>query len=168
MICFGGGLLAAWLWKQDTGNISQHAPSPVQPCKAKKNMPCMRSNMHSRPRWPTLSWHPLRATSPYAVGKTNWRRVSSNSLGVACLYRIPLLRTRWFCSHPNWLTFGGSVALDWPFPSIPSRSLVMTRLGIGSTSWAWHQSLRAMVATCLLSWSTSRTCAGHCCGPLWG
>ena len=126
--------------------------------QGQKNLSCMRSNMHSRPRWPTSSWHPLRATSLYAVGKTSWRRVSSNSLGQACLYRIPLLRTRWFHSCPNWLTLEGSVALDWAFPSIPSLSLVITRLRTGSTSWAWLQSLRVMLATWLLSWSTSRMC----------
>ena len=34
--CSGGGLFAAWLWKQDMGDISQHAPLPVQPCEAKR------------------------------------------------------------------------------------------------------------------------------------
>ena len=101
-----------------------------------KNLSCMTSNMCSRPRWPTSSWHPLRATSLYAVGKTSWRRVSSNSLGLACLYGIPFIRTRWFHSHPNWMTLGASVALDWLFPSIPSLSLEITRLRMGSPSWA--------------------------------
>ena len=38
-----------------------------------KNWLYMRSSMHSRPRWPTWSWHPFRATSVCAAGNTSWR-----------------------------------------------------------------------------------------------
>ena len=123
-----------------------------------KNLSCTRSSMCSRPKWPTTSWHPLRATSLCAAGRTNWRRVSSDSLGLACLYRIPCLSNGWLCSCLYWLTLGGYVALDWPFPSIPSCSLVMTRLRTGSASWAWCQYSKVIQATCWLSWTASSMC----------
>ena len=128
------------------------------PCKAKRTCHAWDPTCTPGPDDPTSSWHPLRATSLYAVGKTNWRRVSSNSLGLACLCRIPLLRTRWFYSHPNWLTSGASVALDWLFPSIPSLSLVITRLRMGLLLGLDASPARVMLATWLLSWSMCRMC----------
>ena len=120
-----------------------------------KNLLCMRSSMHSRPKWPTSSWHPLRATSLCTAGKINWKRVSSDSLGWAHLYRTPFLSSKWLCSHWYWLNLGESVVLDWPFPSIPSLTLAITRLRTGSTSWAWCQSSWVIQVTCLLSWIAS-------------
>ena len=72
-----------------------------------RNLSCMRSSMHSRSKWPASSWHPLRATSLCAAGKTNWRRVSSDSLGLAHLYRTPFFSSKWLCSHLYWLIWGG-------------------------------------------------------------
>ena len=37
---------------------------------------------------------------------------------------------------PILIDFRGSVALDWPYPSISSLSLAITRLRTGSASWA--------------------------------
>ena len=124
-----------------------------------KNWSCMRSSMGSRPRWPTSSWHSFRATSLCVVGKTNWKRVSSDSKGLAHLYRMPCLSKRWFCSHRNWLNSGGSINLDSHYPSVPqSHSLEMTRLRVGSSCWAWCQSSKVIQVTCCLSWTASRTC----------
>ena len=148
----------------------QHFPMCSFACAAmqgQKNLPCMRSSMCSRPKWPTLSWHPLRGTSPCVAGKTNWRRVSSNSLGLACLYKRPFLSTRWVHSCLYWLTSGESVALDWPFPSIPSLSLLIIRLrscpllGLDTSPQG----------SCWQSAYCPGICpeyAGHCCRPLWG
>ena len=69
-----------------------------------------------------------------------------------------LLSSKWLHSHLYWLILGGSVVLDWPFLSIPSLSLAMTRLGAGSTSWAWCQSPRVTQVTSLLSWIASKMC----------
>ena len=114
--------------------------------------------MLSRPRWPTSSWHPFRATSLCVAGKTNWKRVSSDSLGLAYLYRMPHLSKRWFHSSRNRLNSGGSVNLDCHHPRVPSCSLEMTRLRVGSACWAWCQSSKVIQVTCWLSWTTSRTC----------
>ena len=92
------------------------------------------------------------------AGKTNWKRVSSHSLGWAHLYRTPFLSSKLLHSYWYWLTFGGSVVLVWPFPSILSLSLAITRLRTGSTSWAWCQSSKVIQVTCLLSWIASKTC----------
>ena len=131
---------------------------PWAAMQGQKNLSHMRPNMCSRPKCPTSLWHPWRATSLCAAGRTNWKRASSDSLGPAYLYRTPCLSSRWLCSHLYWLTLGGSVALDWPFPSIPSCSLVMTKLRTASTSWALCQFCKVIQVTCWLSWTASRTC----------
>ena len=123
-----------------------------------KNWSCMRSSMCSRPIWPTSSWHPFRVTSLCAAGKTSWKRVSSDFLGLDFLYRIPCLHKRWFHSYRNWLTLGGSICLDCCLPKVPCHSLEMTKLRVGSTCWAWHQSSKVIQMTCWLSWTVSRMC----------
>ena len=62
----------------------------------------MRSSKHSRPRCPTSSWYPLWVTSLCKAGKTSWKRVSSDSLGLAFLYRTPFGGRRWFHLCKNW------------------------------------------------------------------
>ena len=113
---------------------------------------------HSRPRWPTPSWHPFRATSLCTAGKTSWKRVSSDSLDLAHLCRIPCLSKRWFHSHRNWIDLGGSICLDCHCSRVPSCSLEMTKLRVGSTCWAWCQSSNVIQVTCCLSWTASRMC----------
>ena len=132
-----------------------------------KNLSCMRSSMCSRPKWPTSSWHPLRATSLCAVGKTNCKRVSFDSLGLAHQYKTPFWSTRLFCSILYWLNLGESVFLDQSCWSVPSLSLFTIIPKTGSTSWAWCQSSRVIWATCWLSW-IALWHASHSCKPLWG
>ena len=132
-----------------------------------KNLSYMRSSMCSRFKWPTSLWHPLRATSFCTAGRTNWRRVSSDSLGLAHLYRIPCLSNRWLHSHLYWLISDGSVALDWPFPSILSCSLAMTRFRTWSVLGVDASPLR------LYKWPADCPglhpgCEDHNCRPLWG
>ena len=74
------------------------------------------------------------------------------------LYRIPWLSKRWFHSHSNWLTSGGSIFLDCYLPKVPSQSLEMTKHRVGSACWAWCQSSKVIQATCQLSWTASRMC----------
>ena len=74
--------------------------------QGQKNLSCMRLSMHPRPKWPTSSWHPLRATSFCVAAKTNWRRVSSDSLGWAHLYRTPFLSSKLLHSCQYLLTLG--------------------------------------------------------------
>ena len=62
-------------------------------------------------------------------------------------------------TYADW--FGGSIVLDWPFPSVPSLSLAMTRLRTGSASWAWCQSSSVIQVTCLLSWMASKMCSSQ-------
>ena len=140
------------------GGTFQCVPLPVEPYKGQRNWSHMRSSMHSRLRWPTWSWHPFRATSLCVAGNTNWKRVSSDSLGLAHLYRMPYLSTSWFCSHRNRLNLGGLVDLDCHCSRVPSCGLEMTRPSIGSTCWAWCQSSKVIHVTCWLSWTASRTC----------
>ena len=133
--------------------------------QGQKNLLCIRSSMHSRPKWSTSSWHPWRVTSLCAAGRTNWKRASSDSLGLAHLYRTPCLSNRWLHSHLSWLILGEFVALDWPFPSIPAHSLAMTRLRTGSTSWALCQFSE------VIRWPADCPglhpgCADHNCRPL--
>ena len=123
-----------------------------------KNWSHMRSSMHSRPRWPTLSWHPFRATSLCVAGKTNWKRVSSDSQGLAHLYRMPYLSKGWFHSYRNRLNLSGSVNLDCHHPRFPSCSLEMTRPSIGSACQTWCQFSKVIQATCWLSLTASRMC----------
>ena len=118
----------------------------------------MRSSIHSRPRWPTSSWHPFRATSLCIAGKTSWKRVSSDSLGLVLLYKTPVFNWRWLPSHMNWLHSGGSVCFDYYHPRVLSHCLVMTKLRVGSICWAWCQSSMVMQVTCWLSCTESRTC----------
>ena len=91
--------------------------------RGQKNLSHMRSSICSRSKWPTSSWHPLRATSLWAVGKTNCKRVSSNSLGLAHLYKIPFCITKLFCSLLYWFNLGESVFLHQSCSSVPSLSL---------------------------------------------
>ena len=111
----------------------QHFPMCSFACTAiqgQKNL----SSMHSRSKWPTLSWYPLRATSLCAAGRTNWRRIPSDSLGLAHWYRIPFFNTRLFCSLLYWLNSGESVILDQSCSSVPSPSLTIIILKTGSAS----------------------------------
>ena len=101
------------------------------------NWSCMRSSMCFRPRCSTSSWHPFRVTSLCTAWKTGWKRVSSDSLGLALPYRAPFCSRRWFCSYKNWLNSGGSVCLDCCYPRVPSYSLEIIKLRIGSACWAW-------------------------------
>ena len=117
--CFWEALLACLSLKAKHG---QHFPMCSFACAAiqgQKNLSSMRSSMHSRPKWPTSSWHPLRATSLYAAGRINCRRVPSDSLGLACLYKTPFFNTRLFCSLLYWPNLGESVFLDQSCSSIP-------------------------------------------------
>ena len=123
-----------------------------------KNQSPVRSSMCSRLRWPTSLWHPFRTAFLCVSGKTNWKRVSYDSLGLACLHRIPGLSERWFCSHRNWLHLGESVCLDCHCPRVLSHSLEMTKLRVGSTYLAWQVSSKIIQAICWLSWTASRTC----------
>ena len=123
-----------------------------------KNWSHMRASMCSRPRWPTWLWYPYKATSLYVVGNPNWKRVSSDSLGLAHLYRMPCLSTRLFCSYRNRLNLGGLVNLDCHHSRVPSQSLEMTRLRAGSTCRPWHQCSKVIQVTCWLSWTVSRMC----------
>ena len=121
-----------------------------------KNLSCIRSSMRSRPRWPTSSWHPLRATSLCTVGRTNCKRVSFDSL--ACLYKTPLCITKLCCSLLYWLNSGGSVFLDQSFSSVPYLSLCIIWPKTGSASCAHHQSSKIIWATCWRSWIAPTTC----------
>ena len=111
----------------------------------------IRSSMHTRPKWPTSSWHPPRAVSLCAASRTSWNRASCVSLGRVFLQRMTCLRLRWLCSERNCHSTGGSVGLRWHWPRVPSCSLIITRLKTRSASWAWYQSSRVMQVTCGLS-----------------
>ena len=104
--CFKGGLGCLVL----KARHGQHFPMCSVAWAAmwgQKNLSCMRSSMHSRIKWPTSSWYPLRATSLCAAGRTNWRRVSSDSLDLACLYRIPCLSIDGYApTCTDWLWVG--------------------------------------------------------------
>ena len=126
--------------------------------QGQKNWSHMRSSMCSRPRWPTSSWHPFRVTSLCAPGKTSWKRVSSDSLGLALLYRTPFHSRRWFHSHKNWLNLGGSVCLDCCHPRVLSYTLEITKLSVGSACWAWCESTKVIQVTCWLSFTEPRMC----------
>ena len=97
---FWGELLAAWLWKLDTGNTSLCALLPVQPCETRRT--CHAWVLACTPGPNDQPHHGiLWEQPPYAQLETNWRRVSSNSLGLVW----------WFHSHPYWLTSGGGLLL---------------------------------------------------------
>ena len=92
------------------------------------------------------------------LGKTSWKRVSYDSLDLALLYRTPFHKRRWFCSHRNWLNSGGSVSLDCHWPRVPSHSLEMTKLRVGSACWAWCKSSEVIQVNWWLSCTESRMC----------
>ena len=88
----------------------------------------VRSSICSRPKWPTSSWHPLRAVSLCTAGRTSWNRVSWDSLGRVFLYRMPHLSLRWLCSQRSCQSSGRYVGLSWHWPRVPSCSIIITRL----------------------------------------
>ena len=127
----------------------QYVPSPGQPCEAKRTghtwgQACI-PGPDDQPHHGTPLEQPL-----CIAGKTSWKRVSSDSLGLALQYRMPFLSRRWFHSYKNWLNLGGSVCLDCHHPRVPSHSLEMTKLRVGSVCWAWCQSSKVIQATCWL------------------
>ena len=154
---FKGELLAAWFWKQDTGNTSQCVLFPVQPCEARRT--CHTWGQACTPGPNDQPHHDIL-----------WEQPPSMQLAGPTEEGSPLIPWAWpICTghpfgaldsyNPACTDFlGGSVALDWPFPSVPSLSLAITRLRTGSTSWAWCQSSRIIQATCWLSWTVSKMC----------
>ena len=121
---------------------------------SQKNHSHMRSSMHFRPRWSTSLWHPFRATCWCAASKTSWKRVSSDSLGLACLYRTPCLSRRWFHSYRNWLTLHGSVCLDCHHPKVHPPA------GLGTSLSRSYKQPADCPGLC-------PECANHNCRPLW-
>ena len=96
--------------------------------QGQKNWSCMRSSMHSRPRWQTSLWHPFRVTSLCTAGKTSWKRISFDSLGLAFQYRTSFCKRRWFCSSKNWLHSGVCLfRLLLPQGSIPESGTDQTQ-----------------------------------------
>ena len=91
---------------------------------AQKNQLHMTSSMCSRPRWLTSLWHPVRVTYLYAAGKTSWKRVSSDSLGLALLYRTLFHSKRWFHFHKNWWNSAVFVSL---YCCHPQGSILQSR-----------------------------------------
>ena len=156
--CFWGALWAAWLWRQGMGSTSQCVLLPEQPCEPRRTChawdqactPGPNGQPHHGPLWelpfsvqlagPTEGGSPLIPWAwPACTGYPVWAIEGYAS----CLY---------------WLTLGGSITLIWPFPSVPSCSLAMTRLRTGSACWAWCQSCKVIHMTCWLSWTSSRMC----------
>ena len=60
---FQGVLLAVWLWKLNMGNISLCAPSPEQPCEARRTCHAWDQACIPGPNGQPHHGHPLRATS---------------------------------------------------------------------------------------------------------
>ena len=116
-----------------------------------KNQSHMRSSMYSKPRWPTSSWHPFRVTSLCTAGKTSWKRVSYDSLGLALLYRTPFCSRRWLHSHKSRLNSGGPICSYCHYSSVQCDSLEMTKLRVASTCWAQCQSSMVIQVTCWYS-----------------
>ena len=56
----------------------------------------------------------------------------------------------------NWLSMGGSFCFNCHHPRVPSCTLAITRLRVGSTCRAWHQTSMAMQVTCWLPCTESR------------
>ena len=117
----------------------------------------MRSNIYSKPKWPTSSWHPLRVVSVH-----NWQNQLRKGLQILWVW---LSYTRYlsvigddFTPHKNWLSLGGLVCFNCHGPRVPSHSIAIKRLRVGFACWAWCQSLMDMQGTCWLSWKESRTC----------
>ena len=117
-------------------------------------------SIHSRPKWPTSSWHPLRAVSLCAASRTSWNRASWDSLGSIFLYRMLHLRLRWLHFQRNCQSSGGAVSLSWCWPRVPSCSLIITRPKTRSACRAWYQSSMVMQVTHRLS-SMSPGCADY-------
>ena len=88
----------------------------------------IRSSMHSRPKWPTSSWHPFRVVCLCAASKTRCNR----TLGRVFLYRMPHLSLRWLHSQMYCQSSRGSVCLSWHWPRVLSCNLAITRLKTGS------------------------------------
>ena len=131
---------------------------------------CKRLSMCSRPKWPTCHCGILwRATSLCAAGRTNWRRASSRlpGPGPSGTRHLVWATDGYTPTCTDWL-WVGLWALDWPFPSVPSHSLVMTKLRTGSA-------LLGHYASPVRSYRQPPDCPGlhpghadHNCRPLWG
>ena len=132
-----------------------------------KNLSCIRSSMWSRPKCPTLSWHPLRATSLCAVGRTNCRRVPSDSLGLAHLYKTPFVVPD--CSAPSCTDSIWGSLTSWTGPVLASPLLVSLllclRQGPLLAPAASHQGSFGLLADCP---GLPLQHASHSCKPLWG
>ena len=170
--CFWGEVLAAWLWKQDTGDTFQCAILPGQPCKARRTChawgqacaPGPNGQPHHGILWEQSP--PVQLAIP-----TEWGSLLTPWAWPTCTGHPFLAVNGYTPTCTDWFQ-GGSVVLDWPFPSIPSLSLAMTRFRTGSTSWAWCQSSRVqdMQITTVDLYGTCRPFEGsllyslHCCG----
>ena len=130
------------------GSICQCVLLPEQPGKANITSHIWDQACAPRPKWPASSWHPFRTTFLCTAGKSNWKRVSSDSLGLAHLYRMSCFSNRWLCSCRNCPNLCGSVGLDCCCPRVPSQSLEMTRFRV---CWAWCQFSKAIQVSCWLS-----------------
>ena len=99
---------------------------------SKKNQSHMRSSMCSRPRWPTSSWHPFRATSLCTAVKTSWKRVSSDFLDLAqswlILVYLPFEWRVW--SHPSMDAKGPSSG-GWEYSMSGRQTDVIIPPGTG-------------------------------------
>ena len=135
----------------------QYGPSPGQPCKAKRTAHAW--NQACAPGLNDKPYHGIPLEQPLCVWLAKATEIESPLIPWVWLictgYPVSL---RWFCSCRNWLNLGGSVCLDCHHPWVPSCSLEMTRLWVGSTCWAWCQFSKVIQVTCWLSWTTSRTC----------
>ena len=111
---------------------------------------CIRSSICSRPKWPTSSWHPLRAVFRCVAGRTSWSRASWDSLGRNFLYRMLSLSLRWLHSLQNCWSSEGSVILSRHWPRVPSHSLAITRSKTRSDCWACCQSSMVMLCYAII------------------
>ena len=171
--CFQEVLLAVWLLKAKHGQHFPMCSFAWAAIQGQKNLSHMRSSMHSRPKWPTSSCHPLRATSFYAVRRTNCRRVPSDSLGLAHLYKTPFFNTRLFCSLLYWPNLGESAFLEWSCSSIPLlvSLLLYLRQGLLLVLDASHPESFELPAHCLgfPPWHASHNCKPYGANRLfWG
>ena len=99
--------------------------------QGQKNLSHMRSSMCSRPKWPTSLWHPLRATSLCAVGRTSCRRVPFDSLGLAHLYKTPFVVPGYsapFCTDSIWESLFSWTSLVLASPLLVSLLLCLSRV----------------------------------------
>ena len=87
------------------------APSPGQPFGASRTGHTWDRTFTQGPSGQPLHAIPLEQSLCVQLVKPAEKRVSSDSLGLAVLYKIPYHNWRWFLSHKNWLSSGGSVCL---------------------------------------------------------